>query len=501
MHDPEASLREVELKLDFRNILQHSKIGETSFLKTFVDEGDQNIFLEHPLCQAFLHLKWLKIRKFYVGRMILWAILTILLSIYVLNNYDPDSPLSSGANGNGTVTWVDRTLRCERCKVVQWWILLVFTILEALRKLHGLAGYSSFQRYLLQTDNITEWLVLVSVPVMSVYAPTSADLWLTNVGAFSVLVAWTNLMVLIGQLPVFGTYVAMYTRVQAEVTKLLVAYACLLIGFTISFCVMFPNQAMFANPFVGVIKVLVMMTGELDFEDMFQQNPSSSSAGRSSLMDVSAHLIFILFLLFVTIALMNLMVGIAVHDIQGLHKTATLSKLVSQANLISHIELALFNGYLPATAKRLLRKSAFVSPSGYRVVINVKPLNPRERRLPRPILQAAYAVAQRRRRGACRAPSSVTGVGVTLGRPSMLRRACYTAPTVLDAEGTLSDLVREVTELREALRVNTALLKELASKASPSRRPSPAPRRPPPLIVEPEDKPSEDVRQVPGANA
>ena len=88
-HPPEigaaqVSHREVELKLDFRPILQHCHQDETSFLKTFVDEEGQKHFLQHPLCQAFLHLKWQKVRKLYAGRIVLWGVFTVLLTVYVL---------------------------------------------------------------------------------------------------------------------------------------------------------------------------------------------------------------------------------------------------------------------------------------------------------------------------------------------------------------------------------------------------------------------------------
>ncbi|KAK3919392.1 Transient receptor potential channel pyrexia [Frankliniella fusca] len=443
MHDPEVSHREVELKLDFRPILQHCHQDETSFLKTFVDEEGQKHFLQHPLCQAFLHLKWQKVRKVYAFRIAMWGVFTVLLTLYILTALAHDCYNEAR---NVTLTpdfclnnsMIGTFLRANPTVIeVEWYILVILTSIEMLRKTIWMSAYTSPYQYLSQSDNLIEWPVLASVFAVSFIYSGKTYVWQNHLGAFSVLFAWINLMVMIGQLPVFGTYVAMYVRVQTEVAKLLLAYACLLIGFTITFCVMFPATQTFSNPFVGFIKVLVMMTGELEFEDLLSVGGASNNP--TLLLTVSAHLTFVMFLLSVTIVLMNLMVGIAVHDIQGLKKTAILSKLVRQTNLISYIERALFKGYLPKHVQKLLCRSVLVSPSGYRVVLHVKPLNPREVRLPKPVLDAAYEVAKQRRKG----KHTISSYGS--------HRTMWQGMNA-GAQSHINQLTQEVRELREAMR-------------------------------------------------
>lgn len=391
----------MELKLDFRSILQHCHPREISFLNTFVDEGQKEILL-HPLCSAFLYLKWEKIRKYYIARMLFCFIFILSLSLYVLTALAHNC-YNHGKNMNDTQPQNVIEL-CEKKSMMghmlrnnpfviemQWFVLVGITCCEIARKIYGITGYPSIRQYLSHPENIIEWAVIVSVFVISFVYTGRTYTWQNHVGAFAVLFGWTNLMLMVGQLPVFGPYVAMYTRVQKEFAKLLLAYSCLLIGFTISFCVIFPDSSTFANPFIGLITVMVMMTGELSLDLLVDDDPEDPPF----LLEISAQVTYIMFLLFVTVILMNLLVGIAVHDIQGLQKTAGLSKLVRQTKLISYIELALFNGYLPQTClKSLLHWTALVSPKAYRVVLNVKPLNPGEKRLPKDILEAAYEIAK-----------------------------------------------------------------------------------------------------------
>lgn len=77
------SNREVELELDFRSILQHCHPREISYLNTFVDEGNKEI-LQHPLCSAFLYIKWGKIRKYYIARLLFCFTFILFLTLYVL---------------------------------------------------------------------------------------------------------------------------------------------------------------------------------------------------------------------------------------------------------------------------------------------------------------------------------------------------------------------------------------------------------------------------------
>ncbi|XP_063379537.1 transient receptor potential channel pyrexia-like [Cydia fagiglandana] len=390
---PKESNEEVQVEFDFGRLLKFSYPREITYLNSLIDEGQKDILL-HPLCSAFLFMKWRKIRKFYLARLIFCFLFVSFLSIYVLTavrktckgafstKYGVKNELCQPGSILGKIL-EDNPIQFER------WVLMAITAFEILRKLTGITGYSTFWQYFTTFENLMEWFVLLSV--FSLYNIHKDYSWQNHVGGYAVLGAWTNLMLMMGQLPMFGDYVAMYQKVLKEFLKLLLAYICLLLGFTICFCVVFPNEEMFANPLMGFISTMAMMVGELNLNILLN---APEGEDPPLVFELSSQIIFILFLMFVTIILMNLLVGIAVHDIQGLRKTAGLSKLVRQTKLILFVEMGMFSCWLPRCLHKYVYRTALVSPEAGKVILSVKALNHREKRLPTDIMMAAYELAQ-----------------------------------------------------------------------------------------------------------
>lgn len=399
--------RDPIIHLRFNYLLNYNDFGEIDLLKCFQIEGQYEL-LQHPLCQAFLFLKWRKMRKYYLMRLVSLGLFILLYTFYIMTVLSANCyKIAKSANSTYTNTknmsnlnstnqafdssYSINNLTDANCFMTNIYImhvnisvLYLICVIEGFFKISEIASYMITYRYFLSVSHISEWLVLISVPCISFHFHEPVY-WQNLIGAFCALITWTNLMIKIGQLPWFDTYVAMYTRVQREFAKLLLAYICLLIGFSVSLCVVFPTNPWFSNPFVGFVKVLVMMAGELDISilDDTTLTPEMSK--------FSAYIVYTALLIFVSIILMNLLVGIAVHDIQGLRKTAGLSKIRCQINLIHYIELFMLKSFWPKSFKR----RALVFPSKNRTHLTIESLNPNQP-LPRDIIEASRIVIKRK---------------------------------------------------------------------------------------------------------
>ncbi|XP_066996921.2 transient receptor potential channel pyrexia-like [Anabrus simplex] len=383
LHEHEIGDVDCELQLDFRILVPNVESGESGLLLAFIEVGQRQI-LNHPLCQTFLFLKWKRIRKFFLFSLMFHAIFVLVYSAYVVGIFLRDcSPVCS------------ISLPVQ----ISGYILLILTFILLAKELFQMAH--SCNGYIRHWENWLQLQIIICACVTSI--PTiilqyHVYDWQHHVAAIGIFLTWVELMMLVGRFPMFGLYVQMFTTVAVNFAKFLLAYCCLLVAFSLSFGVLFPNYKAFKNVMWNLIKVVVMMSGELEFEDIFYGNENDQD--KQVMYPGTAHLMFLAFVLLVTVILTNLLVGLAVSDIQGLQQSAGLDRLVRQAELVAHLESMLFSRLLRCLPTRLLalcHRSALLLTSPYHWVLHIRPNDPREHRAPRDLIDAAYRLVAGRR--------------------------------------------------------------------------------------------------------
>lgn len=198
---------------------------------------------------------------------------------------------------------------------------------------------------------------------------------------------------IVGRFPIFGLYVQMFTKVAVNFAKFLLAYCCLLVAFGLSFGVLFNSYPAFKKIHWTLLKTITMMSGELEFEDIFYGDYPIQ-------FPVTSHGMFIAFVILVTIILTNLLVGLAVSDIQGLQASAGLDRLTRQAELVARLESLFFSKLFrsaPPTLIRICQQSALLRTSRYRLQFCFRPNDPRDKRLPKDLALEIYKLVAERR--------------------------------------------------------------------------------------------------------
>ena len=93
-------------------------------------------------------------------------------------------------------------------------------------------------------------------------------------------------------------------------------------------------QEVFAHAGFSTIKTLVMMLGEIDFGGMLAQNVTKNGIVPTSLLPYPEFTIvyFVVFVALISILLMNLLVGVAINNVNSVEDSAVLQRLSMQVS-------------------------------------------------------------------------------------------------------------------------------------------------------------------------
>ncbi|XP_018322447.1 transient receptor potential channel pyrexia [Agrilus planipennis] len=388
VNDHEIGDVDCELKLDFRVLVPTMGRGETDLLLNFIEVGHREV-LQHPLCETFLHLKWKRIRKFFFLGLFYNALSVFLYTAYVIGVFLRDCPFTKDPFSECEVYILTKV-----CGYVLLFLNVVTMFKEIFQLSHGRIVYVK------EWENWLQWATVIAIylsvsPTNQMNIRKIVTTWQHHVAAIGIFFAWFELMMIVGRFPMFGLYVQMFTTVTINFSKFFFAYSCLLIAFGLSFGVLFANYPSFMNTYWGLLKTIIMMTGELEFEDIFY-----ATTDYPILYPITSHLMFLAFVILVTLVLSNLMVGLAVSDIQGLQKSAGLDRLVRQAELVAHLESLLFSRLLQCLPNKVLAflyGHALLLKSQYHWALYIRPNDPREERIPKDLVRNIYQLVIEKR--------------------------------------------------------------------------------------------------------
>lgn len=310
--------------------------------------------LSHPLVTFLLDYKWQKFGRYiYYTKLALFCIFLLFLTGYTVYSTD-------NAPCNGTTAIAERVDDTTAPYIL--WISVGRVVILALASWHILSELFQLFYQLKQYfswENLLEWAVYI---LAIVYVADEFDLPLVNrcgtekqtIGALSIFFAWMSLVLFIRKFPMLGIYVVMFTSILFTFMKFFLIFVLFLVAFALAFYTLLKDQQnAFSNPGRSIVKTGVMMIGEFDFDDLFNSD-SVSVPGVTWFL-------FIVFLIIMTLILMNLLIGLAVDDIKGVQDQAVLERQAMLVDLAMDVEKALPR----KIRKRLLPDRETIRPNQY----------------------------------------------------------------------------------------------------------------------------------------
>ncbi|KAK9737004.1 Ankyrin repeats (3 copies) [Popillia japonica] len=310
--------KEDQISLDFSVLCRAGNDSQTNMVYNIINAAHQHEhveILEHPLVETFLRLKWIKVKWFFYLLIFTYTLFVLTLSAYIFIVIHCIQEFSS-------IRAISRyTLAILAAG------LLIYAIIQSL--IAWKRFYKKFELWM----NVCCTSLALTVAVVGIEGMSN---WKLHAISIAVLLSWTELMLLIGRLPSYGYYALMFAAVLQNVVKVLLTFICLVIGFALSFSIQFHNYPEFKDPWRAVVKTTVMMMGEFEYADLFTKSDNGTDIAQG--LPTTSRVIFLMFVIVASIVLMNLMVGLAVSDIQGLTQVGNVRRLEKQAEFLHQFE-------------------------------------------------------------------------------------------------------------------------------------------------------------------
>ncbi|XP_068761069.1 transient receptor potential cation channel subfamily A member 1-like [Montipora capricornis] len=287
--------------------------------KTMLDSNREEL-LFHPLTRQLVRMKWKRIglTVFFLGAVLYGLFLAVFSNyLYCSRAFMEKIPFSEGP--------------CDKDLLKpQEYIIVIFCFVNLLFEAYQL--YSERWMYL-DVSNFLEVSTYLTT-IIAVF-PTKGGIteemdpqW--AFGIIALLLAFGVMLVQLQLLFCSGIYVTMLIEVLKSVFRVILVFSVLFLAYGLIFFLLLGDELSYQNTYMSVLKVFDMMAGGIEFNHYFVEKEIA--------MPELARFIVFTFIIVMSLSLMNLLIGLAVGDIEAVQKNAELKRLKTQIEAINQFE-------------------------------------------------------------------------------------------------------------------------------------------------------------------
>ncbi|XP_063238562.1 transient receptor potential channel pyrexia-like [Bacillus rossius redtenbacheri] len=285
--------------------------GEMRVIEHISSKKHLRHLILHPIIRSFLNLKYHRLRLPFYFNIWLYTVFVLCLSAYL------------------SVEMVRVESGVSESNVIRNVLMIVTSILMGIMLLREIIQIFILRWRYISLENILEVIIfLFTSVVIAVDGSIEGDM--RHMCVLLVFLSWMELVLLTGRLPLWSVQYEMLKTVLFTFLRYFCWFLLIIIGFSMCFHVLFyggEHDQTFVMPWFSLVRTIVLATGEYEFKDL----PLELLSGTS-------HVVLVVFVLIVSLAMLNLLNGLAVSDTQAIKEKALFLSVVSTIRLIMLFE-------------------------------------------------------------------------------------------------------------------------------------------------------------------
>ncbi|XP_028033887.1 transient receptor potential cation channel subfamily A member 1 [Bombyx mandarina] len=316
--------------------------------------------LAHPLSQKYLQMKWNSYGKyFHLVNVLFYCIFLIFVTVYsylLMEHVNPINKRERSRVGdvyyNYTATnrtqtnWdIDADFEAILIMYTSSVVIMVYISVCMMREAYNLKQQK--WHYIVDPSNLVSWTLYISATITvfpTLYGHYSN--YQFSAASITVFLSWFELLLLLQRFDQVGIYVVMFLEILQTLIKVLMVFSILIIAFGLAFYILLSkvgsvemgNHLSFSNIPIALMRTFAMMLGELDFVGTYVQPYYKDDSDIILPFPIPTFIILALFMILMPILLMNLLIGLAVGDIESVRRNAQLKRLAMQVVLHTELE-------------------------------------------------------------------------------------------------------------------------------------------------------------------